>query len=74
MPRRATIILDLIAAYAAGEDRHPRVVMMEMAHRCEFRLTDASAQVLAQTWTFEVETDMDQLPSFPPWIHARRHR
>lgn len=72
MIRRATVIYERMEAVKSGEPRHPNTVMRLWAFAQDFDVIEVTEQVLAQTWTFEIQGQ--QIPVFPAWCDTRPHR
>jgi hypothetical protein len=73
--RRAILTLDLVAAHAAGEDRHPGVVSRWLGHRLGFRVMEMTRHEDDIQATFEIEAE-GALPweDLPSWCEMKAHR
>lgn len=72
--KRAAVTYDIAAAALADEARHPVVVVRLFCHGHGIEITAQAEQVLAQTFTFEMQTFEPAFPPFPPYMTARLHR
>lgn len=74
--RRATITLNITAAFSAGEDRHPQVIMRELAHRKEFTISSWTERLgqIPQKMEFEVDLTTKEMPTLPAYCEARPRR